>query len=1058
MPSQPPATFTNFKPNRSTLKNLLKRIKAQKTSLSAISLGVLGALSFGTPGFAHHDTYRELYTGLGSWEYKKHHRLSGPAKYRLGLDSNFYPHPNGTIPICSPFQNRNNGRIRPNRSVTPSYLGWQDGRYEENSAITNSPNHDYEYNLVYKYFDLYLDIGNDNLIRTAALVNLRYLSNDGEYYLYYRMFENLCHTLEGNSSPTVIKSIPDMVLTIPIGEKTIKRTINLNEIFEDPDGDALTYRATSSDPGNVSVAVSGNTLTVTVVANGTSTITVTADDGKGGTTDTSFTVQPTNNPPITTGSIPNQTFLPAGADTVSNWCNLEEDTKFSTNISSLFEDPDGDDLTYEVTGERSWITASISGDTLNINALEKAVTGDSTTITVTASDGKDDGDASLSFNVNIVAEKTPKPILSKNSISLSLAEVLPDQPTPIAQDSYSVTLSCQYRFPVTVEITDTTGGVLQIGPTNLTFNQTNWDVPQTVRVRTVGPVPAGDITFQEFDLPHAATTTTSEDKTVRESGDDLGITLRYERLEDDMDDDMEDDTDDETEELSYEEKLQQAMEKIKEQQGEERQQAKDELSKELADIFGPPLQGAVDGALKGGLTGVVVGGPAGGVAGAASGAIGGFISGGIEVIVPALFESSLNHDGEKEFNRLAENLYIHQEALQNGTISLDQAFSGQSFSFPFSLSQASAEDQDTSASPRFNALLSSGVNFSSFSDIIENMNVDGSTTTYGLGIDVLPNPDVPLLTGLQLAFTRSHSNLEREGLEASYKLEMFSVHPSVIWDATDSLTVWASLGYGRPTTEFTFDSIADLDIDASHTSSGDFFSVAGGANYRVWQSDASALSINLSGSTTTILDNDFQQGSIAAQFAHDFTFNSGQLNSSAGLVLLLSDSDPSTTELSGSLNWLPTQGRLSGSTNARLLLFGGDRSEWGIGGSVLLLPRQQGEGLSLSLQPSFGQSSPSITGINLDSWSFTDPTELALSTTPLTARFNAEVAYGFRTGNHSLLTPYIDASLAHGSNTYTTGLRYEMDTGLDLDLSASQRQRSSGNNENRLFLQLRSDL
>ena len=411
---------------------------------------------------------------------------------------------------------------------------------------------------------------------------------------------------------------------------------------------------------------------------------------------------------------------------------------------------------------------------------------------------------------------------------------------------------------------------------------------------------------------------------------------------------------------------------------------------------------------------------------------------------------------ETEFNRLAENLYIHQEALQNGNISLDQAFSGQTFSFPLNLSQASIEDPESS-SPRFIALFTGGVDFTSFSDNTPGLDFDGSTTSYGLGIDVFPNTNVPLLTGLHLAFTNSNIDFEdtEPDVKGTYNLNMFSIHPSIAWDVTDSLTVWTILGYGRPNTETTIESIDNIDVkDATHTSSGDFFSVAGGASYRVWQSDASALSINLSGSTASLLDNDFQEGRLATQFSHDF----GQLQTSADLALLLSDSDPSAMELSGHLDWLPDQGRLSGSTNARVLLFGDDRSEWGIGGSVTLLPGERGEGLSIALQPSFGQSTSSLSSLHLDPFSFSDPTELALSTSPLTARLNAEVAYGFRTGNHALLTPYIDAFLAHNTNTYTTGLRYQLDSGLDLDLSASHRQRSSGNNDNRFFLQLRSDL
>ena len=174
------------------------------------------------------------------------------------------------------------------------------------------------------------------------------------------------------------------------------------------------------------------------------------------------------------------------------------------------------------------------------------------------------------------------------------------------------------------------------------------------------------------------------------------------------------------------------------------------------------------------------------------------------------------------------------------------------------------------------------------------------------------------------------------------------------------------------------------------------------------------------------------------------------------LALLLSNSDTSATELSGSLSWFPSRSRLSTSTSARVLLFGGDRSEWGIGGTFFLRSAPQGEGLSLSLQPSFGQRDSALPRFE-DGFSFNDDLELSLSNQPLTARFQAELAYGFRTAN-ALLTPYTDASLAHSSNTYSAGLRYELDSGLELDFSASHRQCSAGNNDNRLFLQLRSQL
>ena len=835
-------------------------------------------------------------------------------------------------------------------------------------------------------------------------------------------YNSWCHEKEDNS-PYLTEEIT--LIRDGTNPDILRYYFDLDRHFTDPDGDSLTYSAESSDPSAIRVEVSGNRLILTLSSKGaTATIKVTADDGEN-TTTTSFDVVPPNEPPRATGSIPNQTFLASGGVGSSELCNLEEDTKFNTDLSSLFNDPNDDELTYEVIGSPSWLSASISGSTLDLNALQSAVEGDSTTITVTASDGKDDGDASLSFNVNIVAEKTPKPILSKNTISLELievpptVEVSPDQRIPVAQDSYSVTLSCQYRFPVTVEISNTPGS-LEIRPTTLRFNETNWNVPQTVRVKTVGTTPGS------FILPHTAVTTNSEGKTVRES-DNLSITVTYEEIESALEGYLKD--------------------------------------KDLHD----ELARRAEKEIKNIMIGATIGSVVPGVGTAAGAGIGGIINkldtawevG--EVIGDFLLNNNEIIDSGEEFNRLAENLYIHHEALQNGTVSFDQAFSGQTFSFPFNLSQASAEDQESS--PRFNALISSEINFSRISDSTPNLDFDGSATFYGLGLSVIPNPEVPLITGLQFGYTQSNSDFEYlEALEGTYDLRMFSVSPFIAWDATDSLTVWSAIGYGRPNTETTIDSIVGLDFDSteeeevSYSSSGDFFSFAGGANYRVWQSDLSALSLNLSGSTTSFLDNDSKEGSISAQFSHNFPFNSGQLKTSADLALILSDSGPSATELSGNLNWLPNKGRLSGSTNARVLLFGGDRSEWGIGGSVTLLPGERGEGLSLALRPSFGQTNTALSNLHLDPFSFSDPTELALSTAPLTARFNAELAYGFPSGNHALLTPYTKLSMGHYGTTTSAGLRYQLDNSLDLDFSASHRHRSSGNNDNRFFLQLRSDL
>ena len=67
-------------------------------------------------------------------------------------------------------------------------------------------------------------------------------------------------------------------LTIRSGRR---EGVEVGTAFRDPDGDRLTYGATTSAPAVATVAVSGSTVTVTAVAPGTATVTVTATDGGG---------------------------------------------------------------------------------------------------------------------------------------------------------------------------------------------------------------------------------------------------------------------------------------------------------------------------------------------------------------------------------------------------------------------------------------------------------------------------------------------------------------------------------------------------------------------------------------------------------------------------------------------------------------------------------------------------------------------------------------------------------------------------------------------------------
>ncbi len=183
-----------------------------------------------------------------------------------------------------------------------------------------------------------------------------------------------------NRAPVAVGSLG--TLTIDVGAEV---TVNVASNFSDPDGDALTYAASTSDAAVASASVSGSTVAVTGVGAGTANITVTASDpdGLSATQTLGVTVQAVNHPPILVGGIDNQALSPG--DTVT------------ADVAGFFEDPEGDELTFTAASSDTTVaTASLDGSALTVIAV-----GDGTaTVTVTATDTADNSNA-FEFTVTV---------------------------------------------------------------------------------------------------------------------------------------------------------------------------------------------------------------------------------------------------------------------------------------------------------------------------------------------------------------------------------------------------------------------------------------------------------------------------------------------------------------------------------------------------------------------------------------------------------------------------------------------------------------------------------
>ena len=132
-----------------------------------------------------------------------------------------------------------------------------------------------------------------------------------------------------NRGPRVHTPMP--FRRLEVGEEI---EMSLLDHFADPDGDSLTFRASSSDSSVVSVGVVGSGLTLRAMAKGLAGITVTAMDPASLEVEASFTVRVPNRTPRTKRTIGDRGIASGG--------------QINLKPSSYFSDPDGDTLSFAV--------------------------------------------------------------------------------------------------------------------------------------------------------------------------------------------------------------------------------------------------------------------------------------------------------------------------------------------------------------------------------------------------------------------------------------------------------------------------------------------------------------------------------------------------------------------------------------------------------------------------------------------------------------------------------------------------------------------------------------
>ena len=207
-----------------------------------------------------------------------------------------------------------------------------------------------------------------------------------------------------NRAPVAVGAISARTLTA--GGASVR--VNVSANFQDPDNDDLSYSVSSDNTGIVSVSVSNSLVTLTPVGAGNAVVTVMASDGKlTATQSISVSVVAANRAPVAVGAISART-LTVG------------DSLVVVDVSTNFQDPDNDDLSYSASSENTDLATVSVADAL---VTLTPVGAGNAVVTVTASDGKLTATQTISVTVTAapVANRAPVTVGAISARTLTAA-------------------------------------------------------------------------------------------------------------------------------------------------------------------------------------------------------------------------------------------------------------------------------------------------------------------------------------------------------------------------------------------------------------------------------------------------------------------------------------------------------------------------------------------------------------------------------------------------------------------------------------------------------------
>ena len=341
--------------------------------------------------------------------------------------------------------------------------------------------------------------------------------------------------------------------------------------------------------------------------------------------------------------------------------------------------------------------------------------------------------------------------------------------------------------------------------------------------------------------------------------------------------------------------------------------------------------------------------------------------------------------------------------------------------------------------------------------------LDGDVFTGTVGVD---SEWDRLLAGVAVAHSRGDGSFNnatpgmadrgRGGLAQT----LTSLHPYVRYAVTDRLDVWGLVGYGWGELDLELATGVTLETDTTLV-----MGAFGGRGLVLAPEDAGGFQLAtrtdamltrtssdaVTGRTGNLAaaDADAHRVRVILEGSRGVTWDGGQSLTPTVEVGLRHDWGDAETgfgvEVGGRVQYAdPGLGlTVEGAVRGLLAHEDSDYQEWGASGTVRLAPGAGGQGLSLTLAPTWGAAASGVEGL----WARQTTQGLAPQGLRLTqtGRLQAEVGYGLPAPlGTGLLTPYAGTMLAEGADrTYRVGTRWAGVTGLTLNLEGT-RQESAG--------------